>query len=194
MNLPSESSEASREKLLTLLATKAYRYGDFKLASGQKSHHYVNCKSVSLSGIGLSLLSRMLLERIESDSVAVAGVTLGGDPLVSSVAMAAAQLRRPLDALIVRKEPKGYGTDAWLEGPLPQKGSLITVLEDVVTTGGSALKAVEQLKQAGYFVNNIICIVDRQEGGAEKIEKAGLNLKSLFLLGEISERFNEMAS
>ncbi len=194
MNSPLESSQTSREKLLTLLVSKAYRYGTFTLSSGRKSNHYVNCKPVSLSGAGLVLLGSMMLEKVESDAYAVAGMTLGGDPLVTAVAMAAAQLGRSLDALIVRKKPKGYGTASWLEGPLPKRGSLITVLEDVVTTGDSSLKAANQLIEAGYKVETIITIVDRQEGGEMAIKKAGLNLKSLFLLDEVSRKFNALGT
>ena len=101
----------SKEKLLNMLAQRAYRFGEFTLASGRKSSHYVNCKPVSLSGSGLALLSYELLDLVEPDSSAVAGLTLGADPLVSAVAMAAAQFNRDLDALIVRKEAKGHGTE-----------------------------------------------------------------------------------
>jgi orotate phosphoribosyltransferase len=118
--------------------------------------------------------------------VAVAGLTLGADPLVSAVAMRAALNGRPLDALIVRKEAKGHGTGAWLEGPLPPPGSRVTVLEDVVTTGGSAIKAVTQLRQAGYVVERVVAIVDRQEGGEAAMREAGLELRSLFLLEELA--------
>ena len=100
--------------------------------------------------------------------------------------MAAAQIGRDLDALIVRKEAKGHGTGAWLEGPLPATGSVVTVLEDVVTTGGSSLKAVNQLKKAGYEINRVVTIVDREEGGVAAMEKAGLELISLFRLSEVS--------
>ncbi|AAP99353.1 MULTISPECIES: orotate phosphoribosyltransferase [Prochlorococcus] len=189
MNLPIKSNAASKEKLLTLLALKAYKNGNFTLSSGNKSNHYVNCKPVSLSGNGLLLLSNMMLENVEPDSLAVAGLTLGADPLVCGVALAATYAGRKLDALIVRKEPKGYGTASWLEGPLPPAGSVITVLEDVVTTGRSSLKAVNQLQNAGYRVNRIISIVDRQEGGAFEIKKAGLDLVSLFVLDEVYEKF-----
>jgi orotate phosphoribosyltransferase len=88
--------------------------------------------------------------------------------------------------LIVRKEAKGHGTGAWLEGPLPEPGAAITVLEDVVTTGGSSLKAVTQLRQAGYTVNRVVTIVDRQEGGGAAMAAAGLELVSLFLLEEVA--------
>ena len=186
MSTAIRSPEDPRKRLLHRLAESAYRRGQFTLASGRSSEHYVNCKPVSLSGTGLVLISTAMLENIEVDAVAVAGLTLGADPLVSGVAMAAAQTGRPLEALIVRKQAKGHGTGAWLEGPLPAAGSVVTVLEDVVTTGGSSLKAVNQLKDAGYRVNRVVTIVDREEGGAAAMEKAGLELISLFRLSEIS--------
>ncbi len=185
------TKEQRREILLRQLAKDAYRYGEFTLASGRKSNHYVNCKPVTLSGSALVLLSFDLLEKVELDSIAVAGLTLGADPLVSGVAMAAAYEDRKIDALIVRKEPKGHGTASWLEGPLPQKGSKITVLEDVVTTGGSSLKAVNQLREFGYDVQRVVAIVDRQEGAKENMDSANLDLQSLFLLKEVSDYARE---
>ena len=182
------SLDGERETLLTLLAQKAYRFGDFSLASGKKSSHYVNCKPVSLSGLGLLSISSLFLKQINQGDSGVAGLTLGADPLVSGVVMLAAQSGIELSGLIVRKEAKGHGTGAWLEGPLPPKGSLITVLEDVVTTGGSSLKAVEQLRNQGYFVKQVLAIVDREEGGADAMAKADLNLNSLFFLKEIVGR------
>jgi orotate phosphoribosyltransferase len=183
-----------RLTLLPLLAAQAYRHGNFTLASGRSSHHYVNCKPVSLSGTGLALLGALMLEQVEAEAWAVAGLTLGADPLVSAVAMRAALDGRELNALIVRKEAKGHGTGAWLEGPLPEPGSTITVLEDVVTTGGSSLKAVQQLREAGYTVNLVVTIVDRQEGGLEAMTAAGLELRSLFLLDEVAASAASLAN
>lgn len=180
------TAEERRAALLALLAGRAYRHGRFTLASGRSSDHYVNCKPVSLAGEGLALLGDLLLAEVEAETVAVAGLTLGADPLVCAVAMRAAQLGRPLDALIVRKQAKGHGTGAWLEGPLPGPGSRLTVLEDVVTTGGSALQAVQRLREAGFRVDRVAAIVDRQEGGREAMEAAGLELRSLFLLEEVA--------
>ena len=177
-----------KENLLTLLAQKAYRFGDFSLASGKKSSHYVNCKPVSLSGEGLLSISSLFLKQIDENDSGVAGLTLGADPLVSGLVMLGAQSGINLNGLIVRKEAKGHGTGAWLEGPLPPKGSVITVLEDVVTTGGSSLKAVEKLRAEGYLVNRVLAIVDREEGGENAMSKADLELKSLFFLKEIVER------
>ena len=188
MNPLNPSLDGIKENLLTLLAQQAYRFGDFSLASGKKSSHYVNCKPVSLSGQGLLSISSLFLKQLNESDRAVAGLTLGADPLVSGVVMLAAQSGINLSGLIVRKEAKGHGTGAWLEGPLPPKGSVITVLEDVVTTGGSSLKAVEKLRNQGYLVNQVLTIVDREEGGLDAMSKADLDLTSLFFLKEIVER------
>ena len=188
MNPLNPSLDGIKENLLTLLAQQAYRFGDFSLASGKKSSHYVNCKPVSLSGPGLLSISSLFLKQLNESDSAVAGLTLGADPLVSGVVMLAAQSGINLSGLIVRKEAKGHGTGAWLEGPLPPKGSVITVLEDVVTTGGSSLKAVEKLRNQGYLVNQVLAIVDREEGGVDAMSKADLDLNSLFFLKEIVEK------
>ena len=126
------------------------------------------------------------VQQVEREAVAVAGLTLGADPMVSWVAHAAALAGRNLDALIVRKEAKGHGTGAWLEGPLPAAGARITLLEDVVTSGGSALKAVHQLRQAGYELQRVVAIVDREEGGAAALQQEGLELHSLYRLSQVA--------
>ena len=124
-----------------------------------------------------------MLEHIETR--VVGGLTLGADPLVSGVAVVSALDKTVINGLIVRKEPKGHGTGAWIEGPEFPKGTRVTVLEDVVTTGGSAIKAAEKLRDAGYIVDRVVTIVDRQEGGEEAMKEAKLELKSLFLLDDI---------
>ena len=176
-----------KEELLELLKKDAYKKGEFTLSSGKTSEHYVNCKPVTLSGRGLTLASLLMLMYVETD--VVAGLTLGADPLVSGVSLVSALDRRLVNGLIVRKEAKGHGTQAWIEGPLPKEGTKITVLEDVITTGGSAIKAVKRLRDAGYEVNKVISIVDRQEDGdADTAMKlAGLELVSLFTLKELCE-------
>ncbi|QNI84179.1 orotate phosphoribosyltransferase [Synechococcus sp. PROS-7-1] len=183
-----------RDVLLDRLAREAYRFGDFTLASGRSSNHYVNCKPVALSGSGLALLSPAMLALVDVEAVAVGGLTLGADPLVSGVAMAAAQQGRALDALIVRKQAKGHGTGAWLEGPLPAPGARVTVLEDVVTTGGSSIKAVQQLREAGYSVGRVVTIVDREEGGNAAMAAADLELVSLFKLDQVATRAKELTA
>ncbi len=185
-------SDGLKQELLGLLKSHAYKKGDYTLSSGRKSEHYVNCKPVTLSSRGLTLSSVMLLEAVEKESVAVAGLTLGADPLVSGVAVVCGLDNIRVNALIVRKEAKGHGTQAYIEGPLPEKGATITVLEDVITTGGSAIQAVKRLRDAGYTVNRVAAIVDRQEDGEADtaMKLAGLELVSIFKLEDITGETN----
>ena len=114
---------------------------------------------------------------------------MGADPLVCGVSLLSALDGRLINALIVRKEPKGHGTEAWIEGLLPPKDVKVTVFEDVVTTGGSSIKAVEKLRDAGYIVEKVVALVDRQEGGEEAMKEAGLELVSIFKLPEFAGKF-----
>ena len=176
-----------KEELLELLKKYAYKKGDFTLSSGKSSDHYVNCKPVTLTGRGLTLASMMLLEHV--DTKVVAGLTLGADPLVSGVSVCSALDMRLIDALIVRKEAKGHGTKAWIEGREFPEGTKVVVLEDVITTGGSAIQAVKRLRDAGYKVDKVVAVVDRQEDGEADaaMKEEGLELKSLFTLKELCE-------
>ena len=144
----------------------------------------MNCKPVTLSCEGNALCSHLMIEHVEENSVAVAGLTLGADPLVCGIAQKAYYSGKQIDALIVRKNPKEYGTKEVIEGSKPPKGSIVTVLDDVTTTGGGAVKAVNVLREAGYVVNRVVAIVDRQEDhkiwDANKIE-----FISLFKLEDI---------
>ena len=176
-----------KEELLELLKKYAYKKGEFKLSSGKTSEHYVNCKPVTLTGRGLTLSSLLLLKEVETSYVG--GLTLGADPLVSGVALVSALDSRMINGLIVRKEAKGHGTQAYIEGLLPPEGTKITVLEDVITTGGSAIKAATRLRDAGYVVERVVAIVDRQEDkeADEFMESVNLELRSLFTLDEICQ-------
>jgi len=180
-----------KEELLDLLKEYAYKKGEYKLSSGKTSEHYVNCKPVTLSGRGLTLTSLLMLKEVNTN--VVGGLTLGADPLVSGVSLVSALDGRLVNALIVRKEAKGHGTQAWIEGPLPPEGTRVTVLEDVITTGGSSIKAVEKLRDAGYVVDRVVAIVDRQEDGEADIamKEAGLELRSLFSLRDFTNGKNE---
>ena len=180
-----------KEELLELLKKYAYKKGEFKLSSGKTSEHYVNCKPVTLTGRGLTLSSLLLLKEVETSYVG--GLTLGADPLVSGVALVSALDSRLVNGLIVRKEAKGHGTQSYIEGLLPPEGTKITVLEDVITTGGSAIKAATRLRDAGYVVERVVAIVDRQEDkeADEFMESVDLELRSLFTLQEIIDAKNE---
>ena len=172
--------DLNKEDLLKLLIEKSYKKGNFLLASGKQSAHYLNCKPVSLSGMGLLLISNLFLDLMDPNSKAVAGLTLGADPLVSGVILTAASKGLLLDALIIRKEVKEYGTNAGLEGPSLNEGTVVTVLEDVVTTAGSAIKAINKLRENKFVVKEVLSIVDRKEGGYESLKAQDIELKSLF--------------
>jgi len=170
----------NKANLLNLLQKKSYKKGKFQLSSGKQSSHYLNCKPVSLNGHGLKLISELFLELMNPEAKAVAGLTLGADPLVSGVILLAAEKRIPLDGLIIRKEVKNHGTKSGIEGPKLESNIVVTVLEDVVTTAGSCLKAINKLRENNYIVKEVLTIVDREEGGADLLKQNKVILKSLF--------------
>ena len=186
-SLANASSQQLRQNLLSLLTKFAYQEGDFTLSSGAKSSYYINCKQVTLRADGALIIGRLLFSLLPEDTQAVAGLTLGADPLVSAVSVVSAYENKSIPALIIRKEPKGHGTKAYLEGPTLEPGARVVVLEDVVTTGRSAMLAVERLQAAGYHVEQIMALVDRQQGGAELYQSKGLKFQSLFSIPELQE-------
>ncbi|MEC4815471.1 MAG: orotate phosphoribosyltransferase [Scytonema sp. PMC 1069.18] len=181
-----------RQQLLDLLCQLAYQEGDFVLSSGQRSSYYINGKYVTLHPQGALAIGRIILSLLPSDTQAVAGLTLGADPIVTAVSVVSAYENRPVTALIIRKEAKGHGTKAYIEGPTLPEGSKIVVLEDVVTTGQSAMKAVERLREAGYSVNQIISLVDRKQGGAEFYQSVGLKFEAVYTIEDIQKRYREL--
>jgi orotate phosphoribosyltransferase len=178
-----------RSPLLDLFCQGAYQEGDFVLTSGQRSTYYINGKLVTLHPQGAVLVGRLLLDRVPPETVAVAGLTLRAAPLVTAVSLVGVYGNRSLFPLIIRKEAKGHGTRAYIEGVTLPEGSAVTVLEDVVTTGQSALKAVERLHQGGYRVNQILALVDRQQGGAELYASHDLAFQALFTIGDIQRHW-----
>jgi orotate phosphoribosyltransferase len=177
-----------RARLLELLTTLSYEDREVTLASGQKSRFYIDCKQVALTGEGHFLLGRLflsLLEDIEAETGArhdaCGGMSIGADPLSSALSLTAFLGGRELPAIYVRKEAKGHGTGAYLEGlKTVPPGARVVLVEDVVTTGGSSLKATERLRAHGFAVTHVLAIVDRQAGGREAFAKEGLELRSLF--------------
>ena len=185
--LPNADLATLRQALLALICQAAYKEGDFTLSSGQKSDYYINGKQVTLHAQGGLMVARLLLDMLPADAVAVGGLTLGADPMVSAVSIAGAYANKPITPLIIRKAAKGHGTRAYIEGPELPAGSVVTILEDVVTTGASALQAVERLRDAGYVVTDILALVDRQQGGQALYEKEGLNFRPIFTIEEIKQ-------
>jgi orotate phosphoribosyltransferase len=176
-----------REILLKLFIDLAYKEGDFTLSSGQKSSYYINGKQVTLNAQGAVAIARLILAILPENTQAVAGLTLGADPIVSAVSVVSAYENRPIPALIIRKQAKGHGTQAYIEGPSLPTGAKVVVLEDVVTTGASAMQAVERLQAAGYTVGAVISVVDRQQGGAELYATAGLDFQAIFTITDFQK-------
>ena len=189
-SLATANTATLRQILLDLIVQYAYVEGDFTLSSGAKSSYYINCKQVTLRAEGALALGRLLFNLLPDDTSAVAGLTLGADPMVSAVSVVSAYENNPLPALIIRKQPKGHGTKAYIEGPSLAAGAKVVVLEDVVTTGGSALTAVERLQDAGYEVTQILSLVDREQGGGELYQSKDVKFTALFSIKEIQQQYS----
>ncbi|MDJ0658518.1 MAG: orotate phosphoribosyltransferase [Crocosphaera sp.] len=182
---------ALRSYLLDLFVKLAYQEGDFTLSSGQKSSYYINGKQVTLKAEGALAIGRLLLSMLPTNTQGVAGLTLGADPIVSAVSVVSAYENCPIPALIIRKEAKGHGTQAYIEGPTLSPGATVVVLEDVVTTGKSAMLAVERLRAVGYTVNTVLALVDREQGGAAFYESQGLTFQALFSITDIQKSYQQ---
>ncbi len=181
------------QRLLDLFCRLAYQEGNFILSSGQASSYYINGKQVTLNPQGALAIGRILLSRLPENTQAVAGLTLGADPIVTAVSVVSAYENRPIPALIIRKEAKGHGTKAYIEGPTLPENATVVVLEDVVTTGRSAMKAVERLRDAGYTVTEVISLIDRLQGGAEFYQSVGLKFEAVFTIEDIQQRYQQLA-
>ena len=165
--------QSDRRRLRALLKEHSLMFGDFTLASGKKSSFYFDSKKTTLRAEGAYLAAAEILELVRGqgiEAVAIGGMTLGADPLVCPVACLSHLEGPPLRAFIVRKEAKGYGTSRRIEGDL-EPGSRVVVVDDVITTGGSTLRAIEAVEAAGHTVAAVVCLVDREEGGAESLAR-----------------------
>lgn len=173
---------AKRGRLLELLRTRAFAEREVTLSSGAKSNFYIDCRQVSLDAEGALLIGELfhlVIEEIAPSAVAAGGLTMGADPLATATSIAGMLAGRPRAAFLVRKEPKGHGTNQWLESPRLPAGASVVILEDVVTTGAATLKAIERVRAAGFHVLHALALVDRLEGGREAVT-AEAPLTSLF--------------
>ncbi|MBX5480224.1 MAG: orotate phosphoribosyltransferase [Myxococcaceae bacterium] len=179
-----EALARDRARLLELLTQLSFERRKVKLASGLESDFYIDCKRTVLGAEGHWLIGRLFLDAIRThapEAKGVGGLTLGADPLASAVSTVSWLAAWPLPAFIVRKEPKGHGTGQWIEGlSLIPQGSPVAIVEDVVTTGGSSLKACERAELEGLKVAGVFGVVDRLEGGRDAIEAKGYRLWTLF--------------
>ena len=180
----------TRDRLFSLLADRSARRGQFTLASGRQSTLYIDARLTTMSPEGLSVIGPLALDALRQSSWsvdAIGGLTLGADPISYAISYASASSPPPLRAFTVRKEAKVHGRGKLIEGPF-QAGDRVAVIEDVITTGGSALKAIEAVRAAGGSVAGVLALVDREEGGREAIEQAGLPVLALATASDILPR------
>lgn len=175
--------------LVKLIRERSYREGDFTLASGKKSTFYIDMKAATLSGEGAFLIGRLsyeLLRKFSDNIQGVGGLTLGADPIATAVSISAYVQGKNWPAFIVRKETKGHGTGRSVEGRenLPA-GAKVIVLEDVVTTGGSSIQAIEKLRAEGYDPVAVLTVVDREEGGEAALRATGLEFFRLLSIRDL---------
>ncbi len=179
---------ADRSRLLALLTERSYAKKKVVLSSGRESDFYIDCKKTVLTAEGHWLAGRLLLQAIQqhaAEAVGVGGLTMGADPLASAVSLVSHLASRELHAFLVRKEPKGHGTGQWVEGLTAfTPGAKVAIVEDVVTTGASTLKAIERARAEGLVPVGAFALVDRQEGGREAIAASGVPVFSLFTRGD----------
>ena len=174
-------SDELRARLRALLLERSVTRGDFVLSSGRRSSYYIDARRTTMAGEGLAVIGPLGLELLQRRGwapAAVGGLTLGADPVAYAIAAAAHARRIPLDALTVRKAAKTHGTGRRIEGCF-EPGAAVVVVEDVITTGGSALEAIEAITAEGGKVLGVLAVVDREEGGREAIERTGLSVEAM---------------
>ncbi len=172
-----------RAALKALILEKALRFGDFTLVSGKKAKYYLDGKQVTLDPVGARLVGEGILDLLAEGELpaAVGGMIIGADPITAAVVTIAGTRDMPIRGFMVRKEAKGHGTNQYVEGPV-RPGETVVIVEDIVTTGGSSLKAIERVEAFGLKVARVVAIVDRMEGGAEAFKRAGYPFDSLFTI------------
>lgn len=177
-----------RQKLKQIILEKSYEKKKVVLSSGAESDFYFDGKQTTLHPEGAYLTGRLFFQELQDveEIDGVGGLTLGADPIATAVSIVSFLSGRPIPAFIIRKEPKGHGTGAWLEGRKNlEEGARVVVVEDVVTSGGSSLKAIRRAEEEGMTVLGVVTLVDREEGGRENIEQAGYWLKAVFTKSDI---------
>ena len=191
--MPSTTSPEARAALFSVLREKSFQTGDFTLASGKKSNYYIDCRLTTLDSAGACLVGAAMRDLVLTESTTrgvpvsgIGGLTLGADPIAVATAMISHQAGDdpPLRPFVVRKEPKGHGGGKQIEGGFA-KGDQVVALDDVITTGGSTLQAIEAMEREGGKVAFVAVLVDRQEGGRENIEAAGYPVVALFTRDEL---------
>jgi orotate phosphoribosyltransferase len=180
--------DAKKERLGEIILDRSFKYSEnppFTLASGRQSHFYFNCKPTTLDPEGMNLIGEILFEMVkDKDITAAGGLTLGADPIANALAVISYQKGRPVKSFVVRKDAKAHGTRSAVEGNVTA-GEKVVVIDDVITTGGSTITAIEQVRAAGLIVDSVITLIDREEGGRENILKLVDHVQSVLTRSEI---------
>jgi len=180
-----EAALSDREELKKILIERSILKGDFTLVSGRKSTYYINGKMTTLYGPGLGLAAKLLLESVaDLEYDGFAGPVIGADPIIGALLALSAERGESVEGFLIRKEAKGHGTKKLVEGKL-EEGMRVIIVEDVVTTGGSLLKAAEAVEDGGGEIAAVHVLVDREEGAADRIAGAGYEFRSLFRVSEL---------
>ena len=173
-----------KEELLKLIKEKALQKGERTLASGKKSNFYIDGKQITLDPQGILVVAKLILAQLQGIHVdAIGGPTLGADPIAAAVALLSSQTGKPIRAFIVRKEAKKHGMQKMIEGPPIQAGDRVVMVEDVITTGGSVLAAIQEVERLKARIVKVICLVDRNEGGAETL--SAYSYAPIFSIGDM---------
>ena len=184
-----------KAELIDMLCRKSFKFSEepiYKLVSGRMSQFYVNCKPVSLSARGMFLAGHLIFEAIKDEDVTgVGGLTFGADPLAVATAFASELKGKPINAFSIRKTRKDHGIVRWIEGDM-QPDERVAIIDDVATTGGSTIKAIERARSEKLNVIKAVILVDRQEGGLENIRKHVANVSSIITRDELVERFKTL--
>lgn len=173
-----------KQALIALVRAKALKFGEFTLVSGKKASYYLDGKQITLDSVGAKLIAEGILDLLGSPlPAAVGGMAIGADPITAAVITMAGVRGLALKGILVRKEAKGHGTKRYVEGPV-SPGDDVVIVEDVVTTGGSSLEAIERVEAFGLKVNRVVAIIDRMEGGAQAMAAKGYELSSLLTISD----------
>lgn len=177
-----------KERLGEIILARSFKYSEnppFTLASGRKSNYYFNCKPTTLDPEGMNLIGSVIFDMIKDSGITAAGgLTLGADPIANALSVISYQKGKPIKSFIVRKDVKDHGTKSAIEGSV-QAGDRVLIIDDVITTGGSTITAIEQARKAGLIIDRVITLIDREEGGRENIQKHVENIQSVLTRTEI---------
>lgn len=191
-----------KKELLTMIAKDCFKIGDFTLTSGKKSKYYINCRPLCLHNRGSYLIGKIVEEQVFKNIDAIGGLTFGADPISMATMMASRDTQRQLNAFSIRKELKTHGVPNWIEGNL-EPGSSVCIVDDVLTTGGSLIKAIDRVIEMGHYVKQIVVLVDREENNAineiynhlcKKVETTRCSIYCIFTRIEIENRYNKIFS